>query len=81
MAPYLVAVLPCTEDETSKVKIYLPIDSLKFLDDKSQDWRWDNSVLSLVDQHSAQSMHGVIPDLPVAKQCDSNTWDFRVSEV
>lgn len=79
MAPYLVAVLPCSEDET-KVKLYLPIDSLKFLDDKSQDWRWDTSVLTLVEQHSAQSLHDVIPDLPVARQRDSNTWDLRVYE-
>lgn len=79
MPPYVAAVLPSRDDEAVKVKVYLPIDTMKYLDNSTQDWVWDTQTNEIVDAFSTstQSMHDLLPSLPVARQTGPNTWDLR----
>ncbi len=77
MAPYVAAVIPSRYEDV-KVKLYLPIDTMKYLDDASQSWVWDNQSHELIDVITSQSMHDFIPSLPPAKKCGTNAWDLRL---
>lgn len=79
MAPYVAAVLSTINDASAKVKLYLPIDTLKYLDNTAHKWVWDTQCNEIVDTTSnhSQSMHDMLPMLPVARQCGLNAWDLR----
>jgi len=78
MAPYVAAVLSTRDSDSAKVKLYLPIDVMKHLDDNSQNWVWDTHSNEIVDiRGSYTSMHDLVPMLSVARQCGTDTWDLR----
>jgi hypothetical protein len=77
MAPYVAAVIPSRFDDGLIVKVYLPIDAMKYLDNASQKWVWDAQFRELIDVNSCSSMHDLLPSLQEAKQCDVNIWDLR----
>jgi hypothetical protein len=78
MAPYVAAVIPTRHNDDVKIKVYLPIDTMKFLDDDNLKWVWDTQSQEIVDVNTSQSMHDLLPYLPAAKQYGSNAWDLRV---
>lgn len=78
MAPYVAAVIPLRHNDAVKIKVYLPIDSMKYLDDDSLSWAWDSRLQEIVDVNNSLSMHDLLPYLPTAKESGLNAWDMRV---